>query len=273
VEARVRRRVAGYSFTSANARKLDEKWKAMLRRFELPYFRMSACNANMYPFDKLSAQQCIDVATEAIGLIKEFALVGYAVTVDQHAFDRIVTRNGFVSTPYEFCALLCLVSAREITHHLSSRMAYFFEAGFPHQGVANNMMNRIFTDTKEWYKYKSHSFVDKIDCRPCQAADLLAWQWYKQAKRAEQGKTVPRGDLFALLEGPQHMVLHADARILQEMVDAFCAKAGSPLGNEIAGLCMRNPKHPIFPKRPGESGSVEAYERLKAQYPERFQDT
>jgi len=54
------------------------------------------------------------------------------------------------------------------------------------------------------------------------------------------------------------------------MVDGINAKAGTPIGNEIAGIAMSNPSSSLFPKRPGEAGSKEAYERLKEDYPERF---
>src|SRR5947209_16648084 len=74
--------VAGYAFRGDKARFLDRHWKSMLRRYRLPYFRMSACNAKAPPFDHLSEAECVAVATEAIGLINQFALVGFAVTAD-----------------------------------------------------------------------------------------------------------------------------------------------------------------------------------------------
>jgi len=76
--------VAGYTFTSAKARALDEEWKKMLARYKrLPFFHMSACNTNEPPFDRLTEAECIAVA---IGLINKYSLFGYAVTVDQRAF-------------------------------------------------------------------------------------------------------------------------------------------------------------------------------------------
>src|SRR6516165_10783926 len=54
------------------------------------------------------------------------------------------------------------------------------------------------------YRYKAHAFVDKADIRPIQAADLLAWQWYKSATRLAKGILKPRGDLITLLEGTLH---------------------------------------------------------------------
>ena len=86
--------VAGYTFRSQNSRLLDKDWRKMLRRYQLPYFRMSACNAGQAPFDHLTGPQCIAVATEAIALINQYAAFGYAVTVEQEAFNKVVTPSG-----------------------------------------------------------------------------------------------------------------------------------------------------------------------------------
>jgi hypothetical protein len=262
--------VAGYTFQSRGARLLDKEWRAMLLRYRrLPYFRMSACNSRQEPFDRLTESECIAVATEAIGLINKHAVYGYAITVDQAAFHKIVTRKGFASSPYELCCWMCLVAAKLNADRQfpNDKMSFIFEAGFPDQGGANRTMMRIFGSPKlrADYRYKSHSFIDKIDSCPTQASDLLAWQWYKDYMRRANGATEPRGDLRALLSGTRHQTLHLDAERLQESVDLINKIAGSPIGNEIAGLALSNPSSPIFPKRPGETGSIEAYEKMKKE--------
>jgi hypothetical protein len=68
--------VGGYTFRRRDGRLLDRDWRKMLRRYALPYFRMSACNARQPPFDGLTEAQCVAVATEAIRLINEYAEFG-----------------------------------------------------------------------------------------------------------------------------------------------------------------------------------------------------
>lgn len=258
--------VAGYSFTSSNARRLDAAWARMLRKYCLPYFRMSACNSNTDPFEDLSEAECIAVAKEAISIINRYAHHGYACTVDATAFERIVTKKGFVSTPYEFCVWMILVASKSVVSvkYPQSVLSYFFESGFRDQKNANNLMHNIFAspDLRSSYRYGSHSFVDKTLCRPTQAADLLSWQWYKDMTRRRDGRTSPRGDLKALTDGTPHSVFHAADNELQKLVDGINARAGSPVGNEIAGIAGRNPKSPLFPRRSGERGDAEAYKKL-----------
>jgi hypothetical protein len=47
------------------------------------------------------------------------------------------------------------------------------------------MMTQLFDDPglKDKYRYAGHNFIDKKKAPGCQAADILAWQWYTQRKR------------------------------------------------------------------------------------------
>src|SRR5207244_2127057 len=77
--------IAGFIFRSDKARELTHAWKAMLRRYDLPYFRMSACNSGHEPFNRLSEDECIAAQKEAIGLVGKYAAFGAAITLDIEA--------------------------------------------------------------------------------------------------------------------------------------------------------------------------------------------
>ena len=215
--------VAGYSFTSRGARLLDEEWRKMLIRYnKLPFFRMSLCNARKPPFDKLSEQECIDVATEAMDLIKKYALCGYAITVDKKVFYKRMIKNKYFGTPYEFCSWIGLIGCRSEIAKMNvqySGMSFIFEAGFQDEPAANRMMNRMFKEPemRKKYGYKGHYFLDKAESRPTQAADLLSWQWYKDSTRRAKGLNKPRGDLSYLVNGrvPHHVIHIEDDKILE----------------------------------------------------------
>lgn len=191
--------------------------------------------------------------------------VWLTVTVDNRSFYEIVTSNGFVSSPYEFCAWMCLVGSNlkiEESAFNERKSAFIFESGFRHQGVANKMMARIFSSPslREKYKYKSHTFIDKTEARPLQAADVLAWQWYKDDKRRNSGISEPRGDLRHLMSKVPHYARHADADRLRHMVNRLAEQVGNPLGSQIVGEAIRNPNSPIFKRRPIEQWAGHAFE-------------
>jgi hypothetical protein len=100
--------VAGYVFTKLHCRALDKGWRSMLTRYDLPFFRMSACAHGTKPFAHLSMARRIAVETEAIGLIKRHAACGFAITVDPIEFEAVAERYGFIGTPYELCVWMCL---------------------------------------------------------------------------------------------------------------------------------------------------------------------
>jgi hypothetical protein len=254
--------VAGYIFKSGKARKFDTEWRRMLTRYRLPYFRMSACNQGTEPFDKLSKDQCVAVQKEAIALVGDFASFGAAVTVDQSAFNKIITNKGFVRTPYEFCVWMVLTAVQVWIedHNEARKAAYFFEAGHAHQGMANTLMDNMFKNQsmKDAYRYKAHVFVDKKESRPTQAADILAWQWFKDLTRRKNGIFKSRADCEALLKGTPHRAVHAGKETFEMAIRWMNERAGGSWGNELAALAFRDPNNPIFPKKDGEGGDAKA---------------
>ena len=76
----------------------------------------------------------------------------------------------------------------------------------PPRGQANALMNEIcqIDEMKAAFRYHSHTFVDKVKCRPVQAADILAWQGATNHKRAARGERRRRRDFRSLLELDTH---------------------------------------------------------------------
>jgi hypothetical protein len=202
--------VAGYMFTKYRVKKFDAGWRKLLKKYHLPYFRMSACAHGNAPFDKLSRDYRIEAETKAIELIKEYADHGVAVTINPKDFDRVVIKNNVISSPYEWCMWVCLIAVRSWVQksNRSGGIAYFFEAGHKDQGKANALMNLIFSHSglKSEFRYKAHGFVEKIESRPAQAADLLAWQFLTECRRLAEGKELPRQDFASLVELRHHVL-------------------------------------------------------------------
>jgi hypothetical protein len=232
--------VAGYAFTKLRGRRLDEEWRRMLARHRIPYFRMSACNAGEEPFDGHTKPECVAAQTDAIALINKHASFGYAVTVDQRNFSKVLEKNPFVSTPYELAVWFCLMAVREwrLEAGQTGGAAYFFEAGHQHAGLADKLMRRLFNDPtlRSFYDYRAHAFVDKVTVRPVQTADVLAWQRYKDIKRRESGLTRPRADCAALMSKPRTFTLDVTEERLEELlvlIDAAVAGKITPAAKRL----------------------------------------
>jgi hypothetical protein len=89
-------------------------------------------------------------------------------------------------------------------------------------------MNQLFNvpDLHSAYRYSTHAFVDKVDVRPVQTADILAWHHAADAKKIMAGRPSKRADFVALIENQPVMLRLAAREHLERMrkqVDAALA--------------------------------------------------
>jgi hypothetical protein len=200
--------VAGYLFEKEGCKALDMKWKAVLDRYRLPYFRMSACAHNQNPFVHLTPQECIDVEKEVIALIGDHALFGFAIAVNEDDYNTLFKAGSPGGSAYSFCCWQILAGIRTWIkrNNFQGEIAYFFEAGHASAPEANSIMNRLFQNPqlRSGYCYAAHAFVDKQKVRPVQTADILAWQQATQVKRWLKNDHRMRADFRALTSKTQH---------------------------------------------------------------------
>lgn len=230
--------VAGYLFDKDQCRALDLKWKAVLERYQLPYFRMSACAHNRHPlpvepFGHLAPEECIEVEKEMIRLINDHALLGLSVAINENDYFALFGRNSPGGAPYSFCCWQILAGIRSWTtrNEFEGKISYFFESGHASQPEANALMKRIFDDPalRSEYHYASHSFVDKKCVRPVQSADILAWQTATQVKRWLKQDPRMRADYEALCSKPQHEIFIGNRKTLGPVVAYHRSLQGLPV--------------------------------------------
>ncbi|MGA2106892.1 MAG: DUF3800 domain-containing protein [Syntrophorhabdales bacterium] len=217
--------VAGYIFEKDSCVKMDSEWSAVLKEFDLPFFRMSRCAHKIKPFNKLTKDQCIEVEKKMIGIIKDRASYGIAVTIEPKVYDVEGPKRSEIrlKSAYTLCAWEAIAGvswwADKINY--TGEIAYFFESGHRNASDTNDIMNRLFKkpDLRKDYRYSSHTFADKKKVRPLQAADLLAWQWFTHIKRVKTGDQVMRSDCFALIgdQNPPHGLLHINSNMLRDL--------------------------------------------------------
>ncbi|MGD0870666.1 MAG: DUF3800 domain-containing protein [Bryobacteraceae bacterium] len=221
--------VAGYLFESDQCLRLNDEWKKALDDFGITHFHMTDCAGGGGLFRGRSVVERDDLARKLIGIIKRRARIGVVASVrpEDHASfatAQMIEQGG----SYILCLLWCIagVAAWVHKHSYSGTIAYFFEAGHPLQARANEAMGWLNTrpTMREGCRYNSHSFIGKEQARAIQAADILAWQWYKDwTNRVGPKRRQRRSDLTNLLSLP-HMASH----LTSEHIGAMITQAGEP---------------------------------------------
>jgi hypothetical protein len=232
--------VGGYLFNKEQCKALDLQWKAVLDRFRLPYFRMSACAHRQRPFDLLSPEECIEAETAMIQLINKYALLGVGVVINERDYYAFFGgRSSAGKNAYTFCCWQILAGIRSWINrnHFQGEIAYFFEAGHASQPEANALMRRIFNNSglRAGYCYATHSFVDKEKVRPVQTADILAWQQATQLKRWLRNDHRMRADYRALTSKPPHELFVGNRKTLGGLIAYQRRIQGLPANNGITG--------------------------------------
>jgi hypothetical protein len=213
--------VAGYLFESEAARRFAAGWLKVLARHELSHFHMVDCAHGNEEFARLSKQERIDVAKDLIDLIKANTLRGVGAYLMKEAFTELMPHHPQLGSDYNYCIWNCLELVGGWIAEVSYEgdIAYFFEAGHQSQSQTNRLMTDAFSDaeTRAQWRYRSHSFVDKLEFPGVQAADIFAWQMAIDAKHGATGR--PRRKDFAyLIEDHNHRGSIVDAeRILHHV--------------------------------------------------------
>lgn len=219
--------VAGYILSKRQARLLSADWTKMLRRYGLTCFHMVDCAHGNGEFANLPKKDRIEAGREVISLIKKHAVLGLAVTINEDEFTSLMPHHPSVGSPYSFCAHVILAG---VAHWLKQRpdvlkCAYFFEAGHSSQSEANGIMKKIFENEELSVinRYAAHSFVRKNDSAAIQAADMLAWQYFKDTKNKLEGRQ-RRLDCKSLFEH-RHEVLHISREKIESLAQRFANRA------------------------------------------------
>ncbi|WP_112606800.1 DUF3800 domain-containing protein [Rhizobium sp. WW22] len=216
--------IAGYIFRKSEATKLGHEWRKILKWKNIPYFHMVDCAHGNEHFANLTKQERIDVESKLIELIKKRSIQGFAVTIIESEFKQVLKELPEIKKVYDSAysfsvhVILAGVLAWIGENPRAGEISYFFEAGHSSASNANSVMNELFNQKQNEYRYAGHGFVEKMKSPAVQAADLLAWQWCKDKKNQMEGRA-RRKDCEALLEHRVNAV-HLGRRELLEMKSA-----------------------------------------------------
>jgi hypothetical protein len=210
--------VAGYLLTAEQALRLDLEWAELMSDFGLTHFHAHDCARKINEFEGIDDKRRKDLLVRLVGIIKRRVNIGIVVSLSETNFGQIDTPVHWdKGDPYILCVFqaIAAVSAWADKHSYEGKVSYFFEAGHRHEKLTSLAIQQ-FTSGSIGYnglRYHSHTFAGKCDLRPLQAADLLAYEWYKELKRIHEPapRRAMRGALASLLE-KRHIYAHYDAR-------------------------------------------------------------
>lgn len=193
--------IAGYLFTSEQARKFSRDWAKDLVRMGLPFAHMTDCALGFGDYERMTLEERVDSEKLLISHIKRRSIFGYAIAAPKPSYELIMQGLNAHSI-YTFLLQIAVLKVRDLAAERGvQQIAYFFESGHEFANEAHNYMNLLASipKHKEYFLYAGHAFVDKRQALPLQAADMLAWQERHYRTRKLQGHEKRRADYKALV--------------------------------------------------------------------------
>jgi hypothetical protein len=184
------------------------EWDEILKQESLTHFHMSKFEARRGEFAGWDNERRLRVQKRLISIIKRRVNVGIFCAVNLAAYDEFITewrREGFGS-PYNFCVKLCLslISFWAQKYERKEPIAFVIEHGAGYNGELTASFNGIFANEqmRQYLRLGSLTFVDKKMALPLQAADLLAYEVWKDSSNkflADADKKRPERKSFRSL--------------------------------------------------------------------------
>lgn len=195
--------VAGYLYTSAQAKNFEAPWREMLGPYEM--FHMADLNAGDGIYKGIDPALKGSMTREAVRIVNQYSSAGVAVACNSHEFKELCPKGyRYHRDPYVMLCNMCLIAISQIIEAagIGGQVTYWFEAGHRCEGDADRLMTNLYNNPilRERLRYASHAFVPKDHSVLLQSADLLAWEWGKHID--EPGRRPMRKSLEALLNHP-----------------------------------------------------------------------
>lgn len=207
--------VAGYIATDVQWTEFAREWDEVLKRERLAVFRMSKFEARRGDFTAENGwdnARRLRVQKQLIGIIKRRINIGIYCSLHLPAYDDMMTgwRRGQYGTPYSFCVKNCLgqISYWAQKYNRPEPLSLVIEHGAGYNNEINSAFRAAFADEgkREVLRLGTLSFADKSTAIQLQAADLLAYEIWKETCNQyllPKGKRRPRRkSLESLFETP-----------------------------------------------------------------------
>jgi hypothetical protein len=188
--------VAGYLATPKQWQNFAVSWRERLAEDKLPYFHMASFVAQMgifknrYEWPKERRDALI---LDLIRIIQGGVIYGIGMSVRRADYDRVMkalpSARKVFGSPFTFCSYMCLMTGRDWAYEAkyTDSIKYIFEDGdeFKHEVLDAHARACADDKTREFYNFSAGglTFEDGTKVGPLQAADILAYECYREEKR------------------------------------------------------------------------------------------
>ncbi len=173
--------IAGYVGRSTGWQTFNRKWRGLLRRNDLPYFRMTDFVARIGPYKDWSEPKRLAVMKRIVALASDASRLRVAATLLPDDYDRLPLEDkARIPSPYGLCLSACIARTAALFRGqgIAEPVDYVFESGDEGQGTVKQTLDEIFEKpaARTKYAYGSLRFAGKTDFPALQLADILAYE-------------------------------------------------------------------------------------------------
>lgn len=178
--------VAGLVAPAESWEAFDRKWKETLGVFKIPYFHMKDfANRRRYfeGWSELKRQKLLGKLLRIIATTHPFP-VGAIVSLDDYRSFSAEDRE-LMGDPYHFCLMGCVYLPAWRTENASTavRVAIVFGEQSEFKNMAGLLLDDFKQNNAAAKRFDPPAFEDMKTVVPLQAADIVAYELYKEFER------------------------------------------------------------------------------------------
>jgi hypothetical protein len=211
--------VAGYLSSLEMWQQFESEWNKALHDYSLPYFHMTDYANGVGDY----ANWAGNIRTERLGrfieIINRNTLASYGLAISKKAFESECPEGiiNKVAGAYGFAFCKCMI---DIANDLSQigedvHAVYVLENGVAGQ---YQILNAYDETERERFKVLSLRFEDKRNFVPLQAADILAYELYKELPQQVGGRIRPIRKSLRLLQHGRTRWSYLDEKRIRDLV-------------------------------------------------------
>jgi hypothetical protein len=181
--------VAGFFARANDWVEFSARWQKALTDFGLPFFHMTDFANGVRPYDKWDEPMRQRRLERLVSIINTCAATSFGMVIRRKDFEDFIPEKArkVCGDAYGLAVMACWMETGETIREMGvdAWVSYVFEGGARGSGTVSKLFNHNVTDPvqKERMRLLSLRFEPKKEFLPLQAADILAYELYKDAAR------------------------------------------------------------------------------------------